>query len=129
MAVDHKLRNGSFAGVLNDFLGCAGELLNVDLLIGNLVLGQPALGLPAVMAPWGRINNEFHTAFIVMAGSKVGKGRLMRAHLDGVWILESAGNWRDSSLRLNHDIIDCVSVPPHCDSPTQANKSTNFWLA
>ena len=53
LPVDHELRDGSFAGALDDFLGGAGRRLDVDLFIANVVLGQKTFGFAAIGTPKG----------------------------------------------------------------------------
>jgi hypothetical protein len=50
-AVDHKLRDGTLAGTLEDFIRRARRVLDINFFIGNIVLGQKSLGLAAIGAP------------------------------------------------------------------------------
>jgi len=52
-AVDDELGDGTLAYVLEDEVGCARGLLDVDLFVGDVVLVEEALGFAAVAAPGG----------------------------------------------------------------------------
>ena len=59
--IDHKLRNGPLAGVLDHLFRGAWYLFNIDLTVSDLVLVEPPFCFPAVAAPRGGIDNEFHS--------------------------------------------------------------------
>ncbi len=59
-SIDHKLRNGPLANILNYRIRGPRRILNVDLGKRNVVLGQKLLGFPAITAPRGGVNSKFH---------------------------------------------------------------------
>jgi hypothetical protein len=60
LAIDHKLRDGTLAGVLDHFFHRARRGLDVDIFVGDVVLGQKALCLAAIGTPNHRVSDEFH---------------------------------------------------------------------
>jgi hypothetical protein len=60
LAVDHKLRDGTLAGALDDFVDRTGRAFDIDFLKSNVVLGEKALRLAAVGTPCGGINGQIH---------------------------------------------------------------------
>jgi len=50
-AIDHKLRNGTLAGVADDFFGRSRRGFDVDLFIGDVVFGQKTFGFTTIGAP------------------------------------------------------------------------------
>jgi hypothetical protein len=89
-SVNYKLRDGAFAGFLDNFLGSSGYCLDVDFLVGNIVLGEEALGLAAIRTPEGGIDSYFH---IFLDYDKNGVHRAQARKT------KAAGNWR--RLRVN----------------------------
>jgi hypothetical protein len=61
-AVEDELRDGLLANVFKDFISGTGDLLDVDLGVGNVVLGEEALGFTAVTAPRGGVNGQLHAS-------------------------------------------------------------------
>ena len=59
-AVDDELRDGALSGVADDFGGGAGDGLDIDLLVGDLVLIEEALGDTAVGTPGGCVYEQVH---------------------------------------------------------------------
>ena len=63
-AVEDKLGDGALAGVGEDFVGCAGGGVDVDVGVGDGVRGEETLGLAAVAAPGGRVDEESHKSIL-----------------------------------------------------------------
>jgi hypothetical protein len=69
LAVEDELRNGTFAYVADDLLGGAGNTLNINLGVGNLVLFKEAFGFPAIAAPGSGIDQHMHPLIISTAAA------------------------------------------------------------
>ena len=52
-SVDDELRDGAFADVGFDCVGCTGSVLDIDFVVGDVVLFKEALGFAAVATPGG----------------------------------------------------------------------------
>src|ERR1700722_7403214 len=65
VTIDHKLRDGTLAGTLDDFVNGTGGGLDVNFFVGDVVLGQKSLGLTAVGTPSGRIDGKFHESILL----------------------------------------------------------------
>ena len=63
-AVEDELGDGLFAYVAENFVGCAGGVLDVDFFEGDVVLGEEALGFTAVAAPCCGVDGEIHRSII-----------------------------------------------------------------
>jgi hypothetical protein len=74
LSVNHKLGNGPFAGVFDDFRGSAGIGFNINVSKRDVVLLQKALGDAALGTPKSGIDGDLH-------GDKSGR-RLTRAALN-----------------------------------------------
>jgi len=59
-AINHELRNGSFARAANDLVCGTGRGFNVDFFERDVVLREEALGGPAVRAPEGGVEHDLH---------------------------------------------------------------------
>ena len=64
LSVEDELWDGALAGVRDDFVGCSGGGLDVDLGIGNGMGGEETFGLAAIATPWGGVDDQFHGSIL-----------------------------------------------------------------
>jgi len=64
LSVEDELRDGALAGVRDDFVGCSGGGLDVDLGIGDRVVSEETLGLATVSTPGGGVDDQFHGSIL-----------------------------------------------------------------
>jgi hypothetical protein len=59
-AVNDELRDGTFTGLLDHFVGGAWGVFDIDLFEDDIVLLQKALGFAAVRAPNAGVDSDLH---------------------------------------------------------------------
>src|ERR1700744_5221832 len=78
-AVQNELRNGTFAGVGDYFLGSARLAFDIDFFVGDGVLGQKTLRFTAIAAPVGGVDEKFHRTIVSHLWKACCQGRLCNA--------------------------------------------------
>ena len=64
LAVENELRNGALADVGKNEVSGAGDLLDIDLVVGNVVGGEEALGFAAVAAPGSSVDSQLNCSIL-----------------------------------------------------------------
>src|ERR1700733_693920 len=117
-SVNYKLRDGPFAGFLDNFLGGSGGRLNVDFLVGNIVLGEESLGLAAIRTPYSGVDSYFHMLLDYDRIFALQKPKNRHAkHVPTARAYVHCAHCRCSGLKLAQTAESSILRPPPGDAP------------